>query len=317
MATSVLQPLRRVLILADASAHWQIAGLSQLHRLALTLQEFAETEAQPALLEVCVWWNDNVPQGERTLPRDARLGRLELTADAAEFLREQQPVDLVLSTRVFAFRKSIGPLRGALAPITDSLKTVQWQPLASAVAATLSAGESSELPWRYVGTPDEIPAAERAFLRDNGKTQDGLVSRYVNRRVSRFISRGLLKTPMTPSTWSVLIFILPLIGTLQFLRGSYLGFVLGAAIFQLYSILDGCDGEIARAKFLQTEFGRRLDSFLDLSGNILLALGIGIGLARFTISYRGDDWFYIGEGIVHCDPDRDQRRHCLRPPHTR
>jgi phosphatidylglycerophosphate synthase len=295
---TTMRPLRRVLILADESAHWRIAGLPQLHRLLLTLQEFNDGEVEPGLLEVCVWWNENGPRGDRSLPLDPRLERLELVDSAEEFLGEQQPVDLVLSTRVFAFRKSIAQLREALSTLPEGATTPTWETLVSEVERRLGATQRADAPWRYISSRGEIAAAERAFLRENGKTQDGFVSRYLNRRVSRFISRGLMKLPITPSAWSVLIFILPLIATWQFLRGSYAGFVVGAAIFQLYSILDGCDGEIARAKFLQTDFGRRLDSFLDLVGNILLALGIGFGLARFTSANRGDDWFYISEGIV-------------------
>ena len=112
------------------------------------------------------------------------------------------------------------------------------------------------------------------------------------------MSRWLLKLPLAPNTWSILIFSLPVCAAFYMSRGTYLGFLVGAAIFQLYSILDGCDGEIARAKFLQTEFGRRLDSICDLIGNVLLALSLGIGLERYA----------PGPGLVLRDR-RDRRCH--------
>jgi CDP-L-myo-inositol myo-inositolphosphotransferase len=49
-------------------------------------------------------------------------------------------------------------------------------------------------------------------------------------------------------------------------------------LFQIFSILDGCDGEIARAKFMESERGRRLDDLFDVLSNILLVLGLGFGL---------------------------------------
>ncbi|HSH37780.1 MAG TPA: CDP-alcohol phosphatidyltransferase family protein, partial [Chthoniobacterales bacterium] len=129
-------------------------------------------------------------------------------------------------------------------------------------------------------------------------SQDGLVSRYVNRPISRTLTRWLLKTNIVPSTWSVLIFALPLAACAAFLRGTGVWFIVGCATFQLYSILDGCDGEIARAKFLQTEFGRRLDSLLDLTGNMLLALCLGIGLGLHALPSLSLSWFYIAEGAA-------------------
>jgi len=297
------RPLRRVLILADESANWKVAGLTQLDRLALTLQEFAEADALPRRLEVCVYWRSDIAPQDRRLPGDPRLRYLELNDKAAAFLREDEPIDLVLSTHVFLFRESVGPLlAGVPAPAHGgAMDGDAWQNLDRRLHSDLAAVASRKAtppPWRVLAARDEIPACERAFLRGNGKSQDGLVSRHLNRRVSRFISRGLLKLPLTPSTWSLLIFVLPILAAWEFTRGSYAGFVIGAAIFQLYSILDGCDGEIARAKFMQTEFGRRLDSFLDLIGNMLLALSLGLGLARHSAALRVDDWFYLTEGIA-------------------
>ena len=56
--------------------------------------------------------------------------------------------------------------------------------------------------------------------------------------------------------------------------------VIGAAIFQVFSILDGCDGEIARAKNLESKFGERLDYFSDFVASLLYVLALGLGLHR-------------------------------------
>ena len=59
-----------------------------------------------------------------------------------------------------------------------------------------------------------------------------------------------------------------------------LSVVIGAAIFQAFSILDGCDGEIARAKNLESKFGERLDYFCDFVASLLYVLALGLGLHR-------------------------------------
>src|SRR4029450_6794141 len=89
------------------------------------------------------------------------------------------------------------------------------------------------------------------------KPQDGFVSRFLNRPISRRVTSVLLKFPIHPNTWTISTFVLPLFRSVCLLRGNYVSVVIGAAIFQLFSILDGCDGEIARAKNLESKFGER------------------------------------------------------------
>ena len=112
------------------------------------------------------------------------------------------------------------------------------------------------------------------------KPQDGFVSRYLNRRISRGITCLLLKFPIHPNAWTLSIFLLPLVAGVFLLRGDYLSVLMGAAIFQLFSILDGCDGEIARAKNLESKFGERLDYFCDFAASLIYVLALGLGLHR-------------------------------------
>src|SRR5207249_12280358 len=114
------------------------------------------------------------------------------------------------------------------------------------------------------------------------KPQDGFVSRFLNRPISRRILRFLLKFPIHPNWWTISIFVLPLIACVFLVRGDYVSIVIGAAIFQVFSILDGCDGEIARAKNLESKFGERLDNFCDFLASLLYVLTLGLGLRRVT-----------------------------------
>jgi 1L-myo-inositol 1-phosphate cytidylyltransferase / CDP-L-myo-inositol myo-inositolphosphotransferase len=110
------------------------------------------------------------------------------------------------------------------------------------------------------------------------KPQDGFISRFVNRPISRRITSILLKFPIHPNGWTMAIFVLPLIAGAFLVRGGYAGVVIGAAIFQAFSILDGCDGEIARAKNLESKFGERLDNFCDFLASLIYVLALGLGL---------------------------------------
>ena len=134
--------------------------------------------------------------------------------------------------------------------------------------------------WEYITDGSQIDEIEIRFLRGSGKSQDGFVSRYLNRPISRAVTRLLLRFPTTPNAWTLLIFPIPVIAALILLQGSYGSFVWGLVLFQVFSVLDGCDGEMARAKFLESERGRRLDDFFDVLSNILLVVGLGFGLSR-------------------------------------
>jgi 1L-myo-inositol 1-phosphate cytidylyltransferase / CDP-L-myo-inositol myo-inositolphosphotransferase len=112
------------------------------------------------------------------------------------------------------------------------------------------------------------------------KPQDGFVSRFLNRPISRRITSVLLEFPIHPNAWTISIFVLPLIASVFFVRGDYVSVVIGAIIFQLFSILDGCDGEIARARNLESKFGERLDYFCDFAASLLYVLALGLGLHR-------------------------------------
>ena len=112
------------------------------------------------------------------------------------------------------------------------------------------------------------------------KPQDGFVSRFLNRPISRRITAFLLKFPIRPNGWTMSIFVLPLIAGAFLVRGDYVSVVIGAAIFQVFSILDGCDGEIARAKNLESKLGERLDYLCDFIASLLYVLTLGVGLHR-------------------------------------
>lgn len=255
-----LPPSRTILIRADESAFWTVAGLRQLDRIFRALNE---SLGEPAA--VWVEWDPAISGERRWIPSAGDSGRIDLqTTDCPA------SADLVLSTHQFISRSSPVVRRS----VTDL--RAQWN------------GTDAGADWEYLARPEQIPACEKRFLGGSGKSQDGLVARFLNRPISRAVSRVLLKFPITPSGWTLGIFILPLAGAIFLARGGYASIVAGLFLFQLFSILDGCDGEIARAKYLESSFGRRLDTWCDILGNLILAVSLGYGLSRS----------YLVEGVV-------------------
>ena len=152
--------------------------------------------------------------------------------------------------------------------------------------------------WEYIADGEKIDEIEIGFLRDSGKSQDGFVSRYLNRPISRVVTRLLLRFPTTPNAWTLFIFPIPIVAALILINGTYGSFLWGLVLFQVFSVLDGCDGEIARAKFLESERGRQLDGLCDILSNILLVVGLGFGLSRQANQAGSSGWFYLVEGLM-------------------
>jgi hypothetical protein len=291
--TGKILSFRRVLIVADESADWMVAGLRQLDRLALSVDEFASDNKETAPVLVCIFWRQNLDQAQRWVPAHERLTRVAFTTEL-----DGEPFDLVLNTRLFLYRKAIRQLLtdvgDAPVPIPPSEEDL-WQSHFRSVELVPRFRSGA---WEFITDGEQIDEIEKRFLRDSGKPQDGLVSRYLNRPISRVVTRLLLRFPTTPNAWTLLIFSLPIIASLVLLHGSYWSFLWGLVLFQVFSVLDGCDGELARAKFLESERGRRLDDLCDILSNILLAVSLGFGLSRPASPGGQSRWAYLVEGVV-------------------
>src|SRR3989454_1232729 len=124
--------------------------------------------------------------------------------------------------------------------------------------------------------PDE---AERQLLRMLKGGLEGFVDRHFNRRCSRWITRWLVRTPLTANGVTVLATAVGVLASVAFGVGGYAAGIIGALLFQLSAILDCCDGEVARLKFMESALGEQLDVVLD---NVVhLALYAGIAWASF------------------------------------
>jgi phosphatidylglycerophosphate synthase len=140
-------------------------------------------------------------------------------------------------------------------------------------------------------TPAERKEAERLLLQSLRKSVDGPVSRWLNRPLSLAVTRLLLDTNVTPNQMTVVATLIGVCGVAAVLSSTWTGVAVGAILVQLQSILDGCDGEIARLKFQASPFGAWLDNVLDDIVNAAFGLALGIATAHLL----GDPlWRWLG-----------------------
>jgi CDP-L-myo-inositol myo-inositolphosphotransferase len=128
--------------------------------------------------------------------------------------------------------------------------------------------------WIDIDDKNALKKAERMLLGQLKKASDGPVSRYLNRPISVRITKYLLKTKITPNWISFLSFILTITGAIFFFLRGYANLVIGGILAQLSSIIDGCDGEIARLKLQTSDFGGWFDAVLDRYADAFLLFGL-------------------------------------------
>jgi len=133
----------------------------------------------------------------------------------------------------------------------------------------------TRMSWLDVDTPEALREAEQRLMHDqSGKTRDGPVSHHLNRPVSRWLSRYLVRTSVTPNQISLISWMLSCVAAGLMALSGYPALAIGGALAQLASIIDGCDGEIARLKHSQSEFGGWFDAVLDRYADAALLFGL-------------------------------------------
>ncbi|MBN2715062.1 MAG: CDP-alcohol phosphatidyltransferase family protein [Deltaproteobacteria bacterium] len=137
--------------------------------------------------------------------------------------------------------------------------------------------------------------AQRALFLSLIKPIDGVISKKINRKVSLSITRLLIHTPVSPNGLTVAIMMLGVLsGVAAYFAEHWWSLIIAGALFQTQSMLDGCDGEIARLKYQFSTRGQWLDSIGDDITNYVFCLGLSLGQARVL----GWDWlFHVGIGV--------------------
>ena len=147
--------------------------------------------------------------------------------------------------------------------------------------------------WIDVDNEQAFSKAENLLIGNLKKTSDGPVSRYLNRPLSIRLTRLMLNIKIAPNYISIFDFILGVLGAGFFFLGGYINLIVGGILAQMASIVDGCDGEIARLKFKASEFGGWFDAVLDRYGDAFLLFGL-----TYHVYLIDDRFLYIIIGFL-------------------
>jgi phosphatidylglycerophosphate synthase len=132
-----------------------------------------------------------------------------------------------------------------------------------------------------IASEADLAAAERTIRRSSYKDTDNTLAR-ANRSMSLPISVALIRTPLTANQLSVALVAIGFYSAWLFSTGHYLAGVLGGFLSLAASVLDGCDGEIARLKYQESALGSWIDTFGDYSYYIAIFIGLTIGAVHQT-----------------------------------
>jgi phosphatidylglycerophosphate synthase len=130
----------------------------------------------------------------------------------------------------------------------------------------------------YLAARDEsdLARAEAALQATLGIAADSGMDRYLHRRCSRWISRLLVWTPVTPNQLSLSSLAIGLGAIWCVWHATPASAVWGVVLYAVACIVDHADGEVARLTFQESRFGANLDWTIDTIIHAGVVLGIGI-----------------------------------------
>lgn len=136
--------------------------------------------------------------------------------------------------------------------------------------------------WQDVDNPEMKAEAERRLMQTLCRPTDGWVSRNFNRYFSTRLSMRLARVGLNPNWLTTLTLVLSLVGAWFAGTANYPFIVLGALLFQVASILDGSDGELARLTLKTSRFG---EWYSELAGHFRYFFFFGaLGVSAWKVS---------------------------------
>jgi phosphatidylglycerophosphate synthase len=151
----------------------------------------------------------------------------------------------------------------------------------------------AESNWQRILTKNECLAAERKLDSWLFKPTDGIYAR-TNRRISIPISRQIIPFPITPNMVSLFTLGVSFAAGVFLALGGYWNMLTGAVLSWFSSVLDGCDGEVARLKLQGSAFGCWLETICDNLYYLFIFGGLTIGLVRGS----GNRSYLVGGGLL-------------------
>jgi phosphatidylglycerophosphate synthase len=131
---------------------------------------------------------------------------------------------------------------------------------------------------------NSVAAAERALcrqLRADSAASDGPLAHWIDRRISLRLSRRLARyRGLRPNHITIVGTLVGLFGAAVLSINAYWAGVAGTLLFLCSTIIDGCDGELARLTFQESAFGEKFDVITDNIVHVAIFAGLGIRLCQ-------------------------------------
>jgi len=101
----------------------------------------------------------------------------------------------------------------------------------------------------------------------------------------RWMILPLVNTPVTPNHLTTLRLLTGIAAAWAFAMGDYFWTAWGGLLFALSALLDRADGELARLSGKSSSWGHWYDLYCDMFVNVVLFVGIGIGLTNSVLGH--------------------------------
>lgn len=135
--------------------------------------------------------------------------------------------------------------------------------------------------------PADVRRVRRALWHRYGpKPTDGLVSRYLNRPLSRPVTLLLTGTRLAPDVLTVASFLVAVAGAAVIgFGGRWWTMLLGGLLVQAGNALDGVDGEVARIGLRVSRRGALLDTTLDRYADLAVLAGLALAAGGGPVAW--------------------------------
>lgn len=118
--------------------------------------------------------------------------------------------------------------------------------------------------WIDIDTEEDLKEAKRRFVkRFLYKSTDGIISRNINRKISTLISVPLSSLRFHPDAFTIIVCVTGLLASYFISSSKHIHIILGGILYQLSSILDGVDGELAKMLMKSSKRGEWFDTISD------------------------------------------------------
>jgi len=302
---STAMPVAPILVMMAApdSGDRTILGLSLLQRTAMVARRagyehvflLAEQQVAPAGIATVSDWS-------RLVTALAKFRAAPLVIAPAAMLAELNCFEQLAETRVDPsswaamprcfIKIAAGRVPDALATLSEESEVHDLRAVQDQLTRRLGPPEAipANIAPMIVTTAADVHVAERRLLRSLVKDTDGFMARHVERPISLQIVRRLASTSVTPNQVTLISVAIGLAGAPCFISALWPWQTFGALLFLVHSIVDGCDGELARLRFQESRWGGVLDFWGDNVVHIATFACMAVGWS-LSVSATWPLWF--------------------------